>query len=674
VLDLSALNPPQREAVAHGDGPLLVLAGAGSGKTRVLTYRVAHLLERGWPARAICALSFTNRAADEMVERLEQLCGKPAAEELTASTFHALGLAILKSARPGFVIYDTADQLGVVREVLRAVKVDDRSFDPRAILHRISRAKNAGEVPRPGGDDYDAITALVYPRYQEALAGFHAVDFDDLIVESVRALDGPAAATWGRRFRFVLVDEYQDTNRAQLEMLRRLCGAHANVTAVGDDDQSIYAWRGAEAANILAFEEQFPGARIVKLEQNYRSTPTILAAANAVIRNNAARHAKQLWSDRGAGDKLVLAVAPDADGEAKFVCDEIERLRLDERRRLSEIAILYRANVQARAFEEALHGRRIPLVMHGGQQFYERKEVKDVIAYLKLALNPRDEISLRRIVNYPARGIGAATVERAAAWAAARGAPLWDALVHAGEIPGIGPAARAAIGGFVALVGRTRAAARQSGARAADALVSEIRLYDDLRAGSTSALVAQRRVDHVADLLRSLAEREQRAPGVESLREYLHFLSLHALDDDDAEDGKDRVTMTTLHGAKGLEWPVVFLVGVEEELLPHARTLYPQGPDTEPAPNGASPSPREGDISEERRLAYVGITRARERLYLSRALARHKHGRDRPRTASRFLDEIPAELVDRRDLLAEARAPVAKQELRGFFQALLKEP
>ena len=358
----------------------------------------------------------------------------------------------------------------------------------------------------------------------------------------------------------------------------------------------------------------------------------------------------------------MLAVAPDADGEATFVCDEIERLRLEDRRRLVDMAILYRANVQARVFEEMLLARRISHVMHGGQQFYERKEVKDVIAYLKLALNPHDEISLRRIVNYPARGIGATTVERAAAWAAARRLPLWEALGRAAEIPGIGPAARTAIGSFIALIDRTRTAAQQSGARAADALVSEIELYDDLRAASTSHLMAQRRVDHVSGLLRSLGDREQRAPGVESLREYLHFLSLHAQDDDDAEEGKDRVTMTTLHGAKGLEWPVVFLVGVEEELLPHARTLYPQGPDQE----------GEGDISEERRLAYVGITRARERLYLSRALARHKHGRDRPRTASRFLDEIPGDLLERRDLLAEKKAPVAKQELAGFFQSLLK--
>jgi superfamily I DNA/RNA helicase len=287
--------------------------------------------------------------------------------------------------------------------------------------------------------------------------------------------------------------------------------------------------------------------------------------------------------------------------------------------------------------------------------------VKDVIAYLQAALNPRDEIALRRIVNYPARGIGATTVERAAAWAAAHGVSLWHALERAGEIP-LTPAARAAIGGFVALMKKTRAALEASASRGAEALVAEIKLYDDLRVGSTTAIMAQRRVDHVVELLRSIGDREGRVPGADSLRDYLHFLSLNKQDDDDADDGKDRLTLTTLHGAKGLEWPVVFLVGIEEELLPHARTLYPQGPDTD----------EQGDISEERRLAYVGITRARERLYLSRALARHKHGRDRPRTASRFLDEIPADLVTRRDLLAEAKAPVEKQELRGFFQSLIK--
>src|SRR5262249_42735357 len=344
-------TPPQREAVLHGDGPLLVLAGAGSGKTRVLTYRVARLVERGYPARAICALSFTNRAADEMRERLAGLVGPRDADSLTASTFHALGLSILKANRPRFTIYDTADQLGVVREALRAPRAD---ADPRAVLARISRAKNAFAEPPPAGDELDAITALVYPRCQLALAGFAAVDFDDLIVETVRLLDRrPGAAP---PFAHVLVDEYQDTNRAQLELLFRLARDHRNVTVVGDDDQSIYSWRGAEAANILEFERHFPAARVVKLEQNYRSTPTILAAANAVIKNNAVRHTKELWTERASGDRVVLAVGSDADAEAKFVCDEIERLRLDERRRYRDVAVLYRANVQSKPLEEALLG------------------------------------------------------------------------------------------------------------------------------------------------------------------------------------------------------------------------------------------------------------------------------------------------------------------------------
>jgi superfamily I DNA/RNA helicase len=670
-MDLRGLNPPQREAVTWGDGPLLVLAGAGSGKTRVLTYRVAHLLDRGASARGVCALSFTNKAAEEMRERVGKLVGKNDAELLTMSTFHSLGLMILKQEQAalgfprGFTIYDGADQLGVVREALREIRIDDRRFDPKAILHRISNAKNGFTEPTAKGDDeYDQVTAMVFPKYQAALRAFAAVDFDDLIVETVRLLDRDERVRekWQARYRYLLVDEYQDTNRAQLELVGRLAARHSNVTVVGDDDQSIYAWRGAEASNILDFDQRFPGAHVVKLEQNYRSTPTILAAANAVIKNNALRREKALWSDLRGGDKVSLVVAADSEGEAKFVCDELERLRLEERRRYTDCAILYRSNVQARAFEEALRGRRIPFAMHGGQQFYERKEIKDVIAYLKLALNPRDEISLRRVVNYPARGIGASSMERLAQWALAERAPLWTALERAGGIGGVTPAARTAIAGFVSLIEKTRAAiGAGGGARAARELVEDVRLYDDLRAASPTALAAQRRVDNVLDFLRSLEEREKRAAGAEALREYLHFLSLNANDDDDSENAGDKVTMTTLHGAKGLEWPCVFLVGMEEELLPHARTLYPQGPDVE----------GEADVSEERRLAYVGITRARERLYLTRARQRKKHGKDRPRSASRFLQEIPDALVAARDLMSDAEKPVAKAELAGFFASFL---
>jgi superfamily I DNA/RNA helicase len=672
AVDLSVLNPPQREAVLHGDGPLLVLAGAGSGKTRVLTFRVAHLLERGWPARAICALSFTNKAADEMEERLARLVGTRDVANLTLSTFHSLGLMILKKEQEafgfprGFTIYDTADQLGVIREILRDVRIDDRKFDVKAILHRISRAKNAAQTPEEYAeahdpdDDYDAITTLVFPRYQKAMRGFAAVDFDDLILETVRLLerDEGARERWAKRYRHILVDEYQDTNKVQLALIRVLAADHSNVTVVGDDDQSIYGWRGAEASNILQFESFFPNGKMIKLEQNYRSTPTILRAANAVIANNSTRHKKELWSDKDAGARVVVGVTLDADAEAKFVCDEIERLRLESRRRYLDCAVLYRSNIQARALEEAFHSRRIPFEMHGGQQFYERKEIKDVIAYLKLVLNPRDDISLRRIINYPARGIGHTTQDRLIAWAQGRKIPLWEACLRVEEVSTVTGAARNAVKELVTLVEKTRVGLGSGCTSTATQLVEDICLYDDLRAASGSLPAAARRVDNVREFLKSLQRREDKSPGVDSLRDYLNYLSLKPNDDDDSEGDGDQVTMTTLHGAKGLEWPVVFLVGVEEELLPHARTLYPQGPDVE----------GEVDVSEERRLAYVGITRARECLYITRALYRHKHGRDHARTPSRFLMEIPTELVEVRDMMAEARKPVQKAELQNFFK------
>ncbi|MBI4510305.1 MAG: UvrD-helicase domain-containing protein [Deltaproteobacteria bacterium] len=707
MLDLSSLNDPQREAVLHGDGPLLVLAGAGSGKTRVITYRVARLLERGIPAKATCALSFTNKAAEEMRERISTLVGPREAKVLTMSTFHSLGLALLKAERKalgftsGFTIYDSADQLGVVRETLRSIRADERRFDAKAILARISLAKNAFLSPEelPGDDEYDQVTRLVHPRYLRAMRALAAVDFDDLIVLPTQLMDADEGVRerWEGRFWYLLVDEYQDTNRAQLHFVRRLAARHGNLTVVGDDDQSIYAWRGAETANILEFETHFPGARVIKLEQNYRSTPRILAAANAVIRNNATRRDKALWSQGPGGDRIAVVACPDVDAEAKFACDEIERLRREERRRLADVAILYRSNIQARPFEEALRNRRIPLKMHGGQAFYERKEIKDVIAYLKVAINPRDEISLRRIVNYPARGIGPATLERAAQWATARSIPLWVALSRYDEVlastrDGVahearetaelfprGPSEndepeskrssgretpRQAVASFVGLVSRAGTLLRNGGraAQVAREIVETVRLYDDLRDAAPSLAAAQRRIDTVEELLRSLEAHEQRKPGPEALEDYLHFLTLNANDDDTSDQGHDMVTLSTLHGAKGLEWPVVFLVGMEEELLPHARTLYPQGPDV----GGVQ------DVSEERRLAYVGITRARERLYLSRVLVRRKHGKEQPRTPSRFLSEIPEELLEPRDLLAEAKQPVEKTELKNFFESFLK--
>ena len=677
-LDLAGLNPPQREAVSHGGGPLLVLAGAGSGKTRVITYRIARLMAQGIPPEAIAALTFTNKAAEEMRERVARLVPeRRSAQRLSMGTFHALGLHILRKEHEalglprGFVIYDGADQLGCVRELLRRVDAG-RRFDVQAILTRISLAKNAfvapaDYAPHPG-DEYDEITAELYPKYQEAMRAYAAVDFDDLITETVRLLDTDAGvrARWQGRFRFVMVDEYQDTNRAQLLLVKHLVAQHGNLCVVGDDDQSIYSWRGADPSNILRFTEMFPGARVVKLEQNYRSTRRILAAANAVIANNADRHGKTLWSDLAEGMAIQHAVAPDVETEAKFVAREIARLRADGGR-WSDFAVLYRSNIQSRLIEEELRALSVPFVMYGGQQFFERKEVKDVLAYLRLALNGRDEIALRRVINYPARGIGATTLDRLAAQARAQHTSMWAIaeLLADGDAGDAGEhkaAACNAIGLFVDVVRRLHAGVEAGvGVVAATRrLIDDLELYEDLREATPGVAASQRRIDNVESLLRSLEKHEAKAPGGAELATNLRQLSLQTSDVDDAPG--EKVVMTTLHGAKGLEFPVVFLIGMEEELLPHARTLQPQVTDVLDPDHCA-------DVSEERRLCYVGITRAQRLLYLTRVCMRATRGKPVFRTPSRFLLEVPEDLLDVRDLAAEAREAVPADEVKSFFSS-----
>jgi DNA helicase-2/ATP-dependent DNA helicase PcrA len=701
VVDLSQLNPPQREAAGHGGGPLLVLAGAGSGKTRVITFRIAHLLSGGIPPAAICAVTFTNKAAEEMRARVGHLLRDPAtARALTIGTFHALGLSILRTERKalglprGFAIYDQSDQLGALREALRAVREfgrdGERRFDVKAVLTRISLAKNAfiGPDAYQGNpaDEYDAITAQVYPKYQETLRACAAFDFDDLIVEPVRLFerDADVGRRWAERFRFVMVDEFQDTNKAQLRLVEHLTRDHKNLVVVGDDDQSIYSWRGADPTNILRFGDRFPGAKVVKLEQNYRSTKTILGAANQVIANNKQRHGKHLWSQLGEGEPITHAVAATPEDEAKWVAREICSLHKDGRR-WEDVAVMYRSNLQAKILEEELRATSVPYIMYGGQQFFERKEVKDVLAYLRVALNPRDELALRRVINYPARGIGATTVERLVEAAHARHATLWDALRGAisgtGTLPGMGAdlprdpdeparpevevgdlrgAARNGIIELVHVVSELGSAIEDGTdvVAATRTLIEDIRLYDDLRDASPSQAAAQRRIDNVEGLLGTLARFAQRGKGREKLAEYLRLLSLETTQE--REEGGDRVVLTTLHGAKGLEFPVCFMIGLEEELLPHARTLQPQATDVLDADHAM-------DISEERRLCYVGITRAQRKLYLTRACTRVTRGRTVPRTPSRFLLEIPDELLDVRDIAEEARQQVPQDEVKSFF-------
>jgi superfamily I DNA/RNA helicase len=598
----------------------------------------------------------------------------------------------------GFTIYDGADQLGTLREAMRTSKDmsrdGERRFDVKAILTRISLAKNQFITPEAfephDGDDYDFMTQEVYPKYQEALRSAAAFDFDDLIVEPVRLFrdDPEVAARWRERFRYVMVDEYQDTNRAQIKMIEALVEAHGNLTVVGDDDQSIYSWRGADPSNILRFGEMFPGAEIVKLEQNYRSSRTILDAANAVIANNKLRHGKTLWSDHAAGPAIIHAVAQDVEQEAKWIARELLALH-EQGKPWDAMAVMYRSNIQSKLLEEQLREHQVPYIMYGGQQFFERKEVKDLIAYLRVAVNPKDELALRRIINYPARGLGATTVARLVERAHAGHANLWDVLkeiarthepllasARAEEViddedvdvvrPDLAdtelrPQMRAAIANLVTCVMRVTVALKDghSVVAAAKSLLDDIKLYDDLRDASPSASAAQRRIDNVEGLLAALERHEAKARGLPALADYLRALSLQS-DSGDDRDAREKVVMTTLHGAKGLEFPICFMVGMEEELLPHARTLNPQVTDVMD-PDHAT------DVSEERRLCYVGITRAQQLLYLTRACTRVSRGKPMVRTPSRFLLEIPDELLDVRDLAEEAAQQVPRDDVKSFF-------
>ena len=652
MLDLSTLNPPQREAVTTTEGPLLVLAGAGSGKTRVIAHRVAWLLAQGADPGEILCVTFTNKAAGEMRERIASLAGAAGAE-VFVSTFHSFGLWLLAEEHRAaglprrFAICDAGDQAALVKRCMREVQVDDRRFDAGRVLSLLSRAKNAGKkriVPRPEGqgDDYDLVAAEVWPRYQRALRAQRAVDFDDLLVRPVELLkeDEALREKYAARFRWVLVDEYQDTNLAQLELLRLLAGERRNVCAVGDDDQAIYGWRGAEVRNILRFERHFPGAREVRLEQNYRSTGKILACANGVIAKAGARRAKRLWTDAGDGEPVRVVALPTEEDEARFVAGEIARLR-GEGRRFSHFAVLYRLNAQSRAIEEALREAGMPYAVHGGPSFFDRAEVRDLLAYLKVCASPEDDVSLARIVNVPPRGIGDASLERVHGWAVEEGVPLLEALRGAGQggVEGLPRGAGERIAAFVALLDRHRARLEEGPlGEAAQALVAEVDLYSHARAGVASIEAGTRKVEAIDSMLRSLEGWAQRTARP-SLARWLQRL---ALDSRAEEDGaaQDGVTLMTLHAAKGLEFPVVFLVGAEEDLLPSG---------------GIQGEPR--DLDEERRLAYVGITRARERLTLTRAFARTKRGKLQPRTPSRFLDDLPADAHEKLDPDALAAPP-----------------
>jgi len=630
---LADLNPPQRGAVVHRGGPLVIVAGAGSGKTRVLTRRIAHLLATGDAAPwQILAITFTNKAADEMRRRVVELVG-PQAERMWVSTFHSACLRILRAHadrigyRPSFSVYDDSDSRRLVEIVEHELGLDTKRLPPRSVAAVIGQAKAELTDERAftdtagfGGDPYRRRIADVYSEYQRRLRAANAMDFDDLLMQAARLLQEceDVRRSYQDRFTHVLVDEYQDTNRAQNELVILLGREHGNVTVVGDSDQSVYRWRGADISNILDFESAFANATTVLLEQNYRSTQTILDAANAVIAHNATRRPKRLFTHGEAGDPVCRYRAEDEHDEAGWVAGEILRLRSTEHLSFGDVAVFYRTNAQSRVLEEELVRAGVPYKVIGGARFYDRREVKDLLAYVRLLANPADEVSARRIVNVPKRGIGATSVGRLSAWAAEEGLSLGEALPRAAEA-GLSGRALAGAAELDALLAGLRDAMGSAGPGELVQLVAE-------RSGYLAALEAEH--SHEADgRLENIAELVSVAAEYEDVSELLETVALVS-DADELEDGGARVSLMTLHTAKGLEFPAVFIVGLEDGIFPHGRTLG------EPL-----------ELEEERRLCYVGITRARRRLYLSHAWTRSMWGRTTQNIPSRFLSEIPPELV-----------------------------
>ena len=631
---LAGLNDAQRGAVTHGDGALLILAGPGSGKTRVITHRIGWLIrERRIAPWRILAVTFTNKAAREMRERAARLIGEDA-EAVHMGTFHAMCARWLRidgeavGVPREFAIYDDSDQLGVVKRVLEELRIDPRQFAPRGILSRISAAKSEMLTPEAllgrVRTYQEEVAARVYERYDAALRRAGALDFDDLLLRAVELLRVPAMREkWAGRYEHVLVDEFQDTNPAQYVLARELASVHRNITVVGDPDQGIYSWRSADIRNVEHFRRDFPEATVVLLEQNYRSTAPILRAAEAVIARNPGRHPRRLWTERTGGEPIVTYEAYNDEEEGEFVAREVGRL-VAAGRSYRDIAVLYRTNAQSRPFEEALVRHRIPYRLVGGVRFYERREVRDLLAYFRVIHNPADEASLGRIINVPGRGIGERTVDRLRELALAQGTSLWEACRSAadGRAEGIGSRAAAALRGFVATMEELREHRDEPLGRLFERLINAVGYVRYLEEGDD----AEERMENVLELQALLAEYEETAGEGNDLATFLQDVAL--VTDQDTLDGRGQgVTLITLHAAKGLEFPVVFLVGMEEGLLPHIRSFDdPQ------------------QMAEERRLCYVGMTRAMDLLYLTRAYRRMTFGASAANPPSRFLADVPAEI------------------------------
>jgi DNA helicase-2/ATP-dependent DNA helicase PcrA len=647
---LEGLNPQQREAVLHRYGPLLILAGAGSGKTSVLTRRIAYLISQRVAPWSILAITFTNKAAKEMKERVERLIGG-AAYDVWVSTFHATCVRILRKDidklgfTSSFSILDAADQLTAIKQSMVELNLDTKKFEPRAVQVVISQAKNelqtfqAFRAKQHPNDLFGNVAADVYERYQRKLRANNSLDFDDLIMKTVELLEQEPSVLefYQNKFQYILVDEYQDTNHAQYRLIKLLADKHRNLCVVGDSDQSIYGWRGADIRNILDFEKDYPDAKVVKLEQNYRSTKTILEVANHVIAHNTSRKEKRLWSDKPQGEKVKLFRAFDEHGEARFIADEIAK-GVAEGKRYGDFAVLYRTNAQSRVIEETFLKAAIPYQIFGGIKFYDRKEIKDILAYLRLISNFKDDISLRRILNVPKRGIGDGTVAKVAEYADAHNLSLFEAIQEVEQI-GISSRFVKALKDFRLLIQSLATMAQYlSVTELTEEVLKLTRYRAELQAEKT--IEADTRLENIEEFLSVTKEFDTKQPNA-GLAAFLEEVALISDVDQQVEDGyQDRVILMTLHSAKGLEFPVVFLAGMEESVFPHSRAL--NNPD---------------EMEEERRLCYVGITRAQEKLYMTTCSMRMLFGQTKSNLPSRFLDECPKDLMEEVGTTSASRPP-----------------
>jgi superfamily I DNA/RNA helicase len=704
--NLSSLNPQQRLAVESLEGPLLILAGAGTGKTRVITFRIARMIERGIPPGAILAVTFTNKAAREMQERVVKLIPRRAQRDEPGSrpticTFHSLCVRILRQHieklgyKRNFVIYDESEQIGAIKKILAQISVKGEKTDPAAILSLLSRYKNGGERAAAFADEsVRAMAEHIRSRYESALRACNAVDFDDLILLTLRLFDGhPEALEACRtRYRHVMVDEYQDTNAAQFKLVHALTREHRSLCVVGDDDQSIYGWRGAEISNLLDMEKHYPEVKVIKLEQNYRSTNTILKAANAIIQHNLRRRGKRLWSHKGDGPKILLHTFSDDEEESRSVVEQIEFARLAKRIAWVDQAILFRTNAQSRPLETALRKAGVRYHLIGGQSFFDRREVRDLLAYLKTFVNPHDDVNLLRIANTPARGLSDVTMERLLAASHERKGSVFAAMNNPAVTAAFQARTRECIERFVEFIETTRAklvipegsagsplpvdhrhtndgahgprhpmsgeVTRLSLESWADGFLDETGYFNDLRRSEKNPETAENRIRNLKELISTMdAAGARDSPGVSSapspmdrLERFLEQITLDNERDEEEESPGDAVTLITMHSCKGLEFPHVYIVGMEDGLLPHTR------------------SKAEGTLDEERRLFYVAITRAMHTLTISHCGGRKKYGQILPCHPSPFLKELPPELVEHAD--EKARQPVTTETGKGMFAAI----